>query len=228
VFNGPRPTVISVAGWTIVGAAVLVALVLLAVLVFAMNDLVAGRPLAGERLFAAAVGLALALFVARVWHGFRTLPDWRVALEVPLRVKLFAAGGSALAASLAATTLALMMFAVCSKTLFLELTETLWATDIGKGELLLGLTVTAGYFLVLWYVCQAVMELREWARPTLATIFIATILLACAVGGVGAGGTAVAPALAIGLGGLSLLGLVLQLIALGGDASYRHFRAYES
>ncbi len=223
-FDGPRPGSITAAGWTMTAVGLLAAGVSLVILGLSIRGLFVQQELAGEDVFASAVGLAFALFFARVWHGFRTLPDWRVALDVPFRAKLFAAAGSSLSASLAAFWLALLVFAVCAKTRFLELMEYLRAEEISKVHVLL---VSAGaffLFLLLWYVFESAMELREWARPALGAILLAIVLLAC--GGVAAGAGAVV-VLGICFGLPALAGLILECVALCGEEVVRHFRADE-
>ena len=223
-FDGPRPASVTSIGWTMTAVGLLVAGVSLVVLGFSIRGLVAQTPLAGEDLFASAVGLAFGLFFACVWHGFRGLADWRVALDVPFRAKLFAASGSALSASLAAFWLALLIFAVCARTRFLDLMRYLGAEDISKVHVLL---VSAGaffLFLLLWYVFESAMELREWSRPALGVILLAIVLLAC--GGVAAGGGAVV-ALCTCFGLLALAGLIMEYVALCGEGAGRHFRADE-
>lgn len=222
--DGPRPASVTAIGWTMTAAGLVVAGVSLVVLVLSIRGLFTQRPLAGEDMFASAIGVTFALFVARVWHGFRTLPDWRVALDVPFRAKLFAAGGSALSASLAALWLALLVFAVCAKTRFLDLTGHLGSEDISKVHVLL---VSGGAFLLfvlLWYVFESAMELREWSRPALSGILLAIILLAC--GGVAAGSGAVV-AVCVCFGLLAFAGLILESVALRGEGVVRHFRANE-
>jgi len=227
--DGPRPRSVNVLGWIMVGVALHAAGILLAILGLSIRDLFAQKPFAGEDLFAAAVGLTFTLFFARVWHGFRTLPDWCVALDVPFRVKLFAAAGSALSASLAALWLAVLIFAVCAKTRFLDLMERLGAADVSKVYVLLASAGAFFLFVLLWYVFQAVMELREWSRPALGFLFLAIGLLA-GVGAAFAGGTAggaATTALCAGFAVLAALGLLFELLSLGGASVARHFRADE-
>ena len=223
-FDGPRPGSVTTIGWAMTAIGLLGAAVALVVLGLSIRGLLNQQKLAGEDMFASAVGLALALFVARVWHGFRTLADWRVALDVPLRAKLFAAAGSSLSASLAAFWLASLAFVVCSKTRFLKLMEELGAENISKVHVLL---VSAGaffLFLLLWYVFESAMELREWSRPALSGILLAIVLLAC--GGIACGGGAVV-ALCICFGLLAFAGLILEWILLSDEGVVRHFRANE-
>ncbi len=211
-------------GWIMTGAGLLGAAVSLVVLGLSIRGLFVQQELAGEDMFASAVGLALALFVARVWHGFRTLADWQVALDVPFRAKLFAAAGSSLSASLAAFWLGALVFAVCSKTRFLNLMKDMGAENVGKVHVLL---VSAGaffLFLLLWYVFESAMELLEWSRPVLSGTLLAIGLLAS--GGVACGSGAVV-ALCASFGLLALAGLVLEFVALSGESVVVHFKAHE-
>jgi len=232
-FDVARPAAVNIFGWIMTGIGLAAALRFLILFGFAVHGLSAQRPLAGERLFAASVGLVFALFFARVWHGFRTLSDWRVAPGVPMRVKFFAAAGSAFSASLAAGCLALMVFAVCAKTTFLRLMEGLGAAGVGKVQVLFSSMAALFLFILLWYIFQAMAELREWSRPALAIVFVGVAALAC--GGIAADACGLSAALGnrgvravcISLGALSLAGAILEWITVSGARAARHFRADE-
>jgi len=232
LFDGPQPAGINVFGWVMTGIGLLAALGFLGLLGYSLANLLRHRALAGESLFAAGVGLFFALFFARVWHGFRTLPDWRVALEVPRSVKIFSAAGSALAASAAAGALATLTFAICAKTTFLRFMESIDSANVGKVQVIFTSAVLFFYFLLLWYLLQGMTELREWARTALAMVLLATVVLATA--GVIAdawvlsdifenrGITAVCSV--VGL--IAVLGVLLQLMMVGDNAA-SHFRENE-
>jgi len=232
-FDAPRPPPITALGRIVTAVGLLAALVFLVLLFVSLYQLFRQRPLAGENLFGAGVGLAYALFFARVWHGFLELPDWRVALDVPFRAKAFAALGSAVAASLAAGALALGIFAVCAKTTFLGLMDAIGAAEVGKVQFIASAAAAFFFFLMLWYVFQAVMELREWARTALGMIFAASI--AAAVAGVlldvfalsDVIGNRGVTAWCCFIGGVSLVGLFAQVAVLRGEDVVRHFRADE-
>jgi len=220
-------------GWvlTAVGAAGgLAALGLLGVSVYRLFQY---RPLAGEDVFAGGVGLAYAVFFAAVWNAFRRLPDWRVALEIPLEVKAFSAGGAAVSASLAGAGVALLLFAVCSKTRFLRLLEALRAAEIGKLQTIVGLGGVVLFSLLLWYLFQAMMELREWARAALGAVLL--VFLGLGLAGVVADLFVVSGRLGHhGLAGLgafvgmvSLTALVLEVALTRGEAAGVHFRSHE-
>ena len=196
------------------------------------RDLFAHQPLAGEHLFAAGVGLGYALVFTRVWPGFRTLPDWRVALEVPTRAKLFAAAGSALSASLAGAALALLLFTICAKRTSPGLLERLGADDLGKVQLLVSLLCVFFYFVLLWRLFDGVMELRESARTAMGLLlsWVAVLALAAELGRL----TGLLPvtwnagvtALLYVVGVPAVIGAP-ACIALTGTDARRHFRANE-
>jgi len=232
-FDGPRPAGVGIFGWIMTGIGLAAALGFLIFLALSIRGLAVQHLLAGERLFAASVGLVFALFFTRVWHGFRTLPDWRVAPAVPLRVKFFAAAGSAFSASLAAGCLALMVFAVCAKTTFLRLMERLGAAGVGKVQVLFSSMAALLLFILCWYVFQAMTELREWSRPALCIVFVGVAALAC--GGIAADafglsvvlGNRGVTAVCVCLGALSLAGVILEWITVSGGEAARHFSADE-
>jgi len=231
-FDGPQPAGINVFGWIMTGVGLLAALGFVGLLCYSVVNLLRHRALAGEHLFAAGIGLLFALFFARVWHGFRTLPDWRVALDVPRSAKLFSAGGSALSACGAAGALATLIFAVCAKATFLRFMENIGSANVGKVQVIFTSGVLFFHFLLLWYLFQGMMELREWVRTALAMVLLGTTALA--VAGVIADtwvlsdvlenrGITVVCSVA---GLLAALGVLLQLAMVGEDAA-PHFRANE-
>ena len=133
-----------------------------------------------------------------------------------------------MSASLAGAALALMVFAICSKTTFLRLMEAAGAGGVGKVQVLFSALVLFGFFLLLWQLFQGVMELRERPRTALGAVFAAAVVLGGAgvvvditalSGWLGNHGVAAVCAAA---GGLALIGLVLELSMTGGDAA-RHF-----
>jgi hypothetical protein len=233
-FDAPRPDGVRVFGALTTGLGAILALDFLVFFAVSAYQLMHQAPLAGEKLLAAAVGLTFALFTARVWYGFLRLDDWRVGLDVPHRVKAYAAAGSAFAASLAAASVALLTFAVCSKMRFLRMMEAVGAADVGKVQVLFSLLACFGYFLLLWLIFQGVMELRRTARVALGMVLTGAVVVA--VGGVVADGLALSDALGnrgvtavcAFVGALSLVALVLELMLLTGPDVARHFLAFES
>ncbi len=230
-YDGPQPKGVNRFGWAMTGIGAGASAVLLVLVVLSFRGLLLNRPLAGENLFASAVGLAYALFFARVWHGFRTRPDWRVALDVPLRVKVFAAAGAALSASLAGGAGALLLFAICAKTTFLRLMGRLGAAEVGKVEVILASLVAGLVCLPLWYVFEAMTELREWSRSALMVLLAAAAVWWAALGVSGAVWRSVAPVgFAVLCGGMFTIsvGWLWWLVAAtGGEDCLRHFRANE-
>jgi len=231
-FDAPTPKGISCFGWLMTAAGALGFLVCLAWFALSSAQLFHQNDRAGEQVLAAGVGLGFTLFFTWVWNGFRTLPDWRVALDVPLRTKIFAAAGAAGSATLAAGAVGWLLFSICARRLFLEWMERLGAAGVGKVQVLLSALGMALFFLLLWYVFQGLMELREWARAALAVILLGTVVLAAAA----IVADQVALAVLLGnagltavfsfLGGLAVLGLILEWATTTGRAS-AHFLADE-
>ena len=231
-FEGPPPAGVRAFGWGMTLLGVLAALAAAVLLALSARDLFAHRPLAGEHLFAAGLGLGYALFFARVWHGFRTLPDWRVALEVPARAKLFGAAGSALSASLAGAALALLLFTVCAKRTSTGLLDRLGADDLGKVQLLLSLLCVFFYFVLLWRLFEGAMELRESARTAMGLLLASVAALALAAelarltGLLPVTWNAGVTALLYVVGVPAVIGALARLALTGGDTR-PHFRANE-
>jgi hypothetical protein len=232
-FERAQPRGVNLFGWLMVALGLAAAGFGLALLAWSVSGLLRNRPLAGEHLFAGGVGVLYFLFFARLWHGFRTLPDWRTALDVPHRVKVFAALGSAISASLAAGAAALAVFAICAKQTFLNCMDFVGAGDVGKIQVILATVGAAFLFLVGWYLFQALAELREWARAALATVLAATVALAIAcvvadgAGWLADGVRTVTLAVSALLGGLAAVGLVLQACLATGRDVAKCFHAYE-
>lgn len=231
-FDGPRPRVINIFGWIITGIGALCVATCLVFLIVSIAGLLRQRGLAGERLFASSVGLAYAVFFTRVWNCFRVLPDWRVALDVPLRLKVFGAAGAAVSAALSGGALALLVFAVCAKTTFLRLMDGLGMTDVSKVQVIFICIVTFSFFLLLWVLFQGVMELRAWARTALGMVFGCGAAVSGVVLFVGRHGLAVfsnggLSAACWFVGTICVLGLVLMSVAAGAPDVARHFCADE-
>jgi hypothetical protein len=232
-YEVPRPRCITILGAALTGISLLAAAAFLALLFYSFALLLKQRPLAGEKMFGAGVGLLLALFLARVWVGFLRLADWRVAPEVPFRVKFLGAAGSALAASAAGAAVAVLLFAICSKEMFLGLLDRIGAADVGKVQFLFTDLALFSFFLVLWYVFQGLMELRAWARGALAMVLTAGMALA--VGGVAADAAELGERLGNhgvavtcwGIIGICVIGLSWAGLGAGGRAAARCFEVYE-
>ncbi|MFW6107713.1 MAG: hypothetical protein ACOC70_00805 [bacterium] len=228
-FEYPRPRAVHTAGWVLTGIGLAGAVGSVVAFVIAFVALRSNQPAAGEGLVAAGVGLAVGLFWARVWHGFRTLPDWQVMPELPTRTKAFAAGGSAASACLAACAGGLVVFAVCSRVLFGGLVDALGLTGVGKPAFVLAGLGTGLYFVLLWYLFEGLMELREPARLGLLAVLGVTVGAAVAAGAfcvAGVFGPGIAW-LAGGLGVAAAAGLVLGWRCAGADVTERFFRVNE-
>jgi len=220
VYDQPRPAAINVFGWIMTGLGALASLVFLVLLCVSVVELLNRRLLAGEGLLAAGVGLVYALFWTRVWHGFRTLPDWRVAPDVPMRLKVFAATGSALCASFAGQALARLILAICARTLFVRWMAVLGAGGLSRVEFIVGSGASCLFFLLLWYLFQAMAELRAWARIALY------LVLGMALG---ASASLMAAGALVDLGavGLALLLMVWHVLVTRGEDVVRSLRADE-
>lgn len=231
--EGPAPAGVSVFAWAMTALGLAAAAASLAFFIFSLAQLSRQAPLAGEDVFSGGVALCLAAFVTWVWNGFRTLPDWRVGLDVPLRVKVFGAAGSAFSASFAAGSAALFVFAICSKDTFSRLMERFGAAGIGKVQVLASAAALLFLFLLLWYLFQGVMELRNRMRVSLAAVLGAAAVLSAA--GLLIDAFLLAPvlgnrgvtALSSCVGALAVIALILLRLMAGGEAASRCFRTCE-
>ncbi|MFO7898912.1 MAG: hypothetical protein R6V58_07615 [Planctomycetota bacterium] len=217
------------AGWILTGIGLVGAVGSAVAFVIAFVGLLNGRAAAGEGLVAAGVGIVVGLFWARVWHGFRTLPDWQVMPELPLRTKAFAAGGNAASACLAASAGGLVVFAVCSRVLFAGLVDRVGLAGTGKPAFVLTALGTGLYFVLLWYLFEGLMELREPARLALLAVLGVTVGAAVAAGAFCVAGV-FGPVIAWPAGGLGVAaaaGLVLGWRCAGPDVTERFFRTNE-
>lgn len=231
-YDGPQPLGVDILGWAMTGLSLLGAAVSLVFLALAVVGLFRHAPLAGERLFGWGVGLAYFVFVARVWYGFRALPDWRVALDVPLGTKAYAAAGSAAAASLAAGAVALVTFSICAKTTFLGLMDAVGAGGVGKVQVIFSALGLFFYFALLWHLFGSLLELRESARTVLWLVLGVSVVVA--LGGIVADQLALGAALGnhgvtavcVFAGCLALAAFVLEL-AFAGERVAEKFREHE-
>ena len=231
--DGPQPLGVDVLGWLMTGLGLLATGACLVYLVLALYQVRMGRPMAGEHLLGSALGLVYSLFFACVWHGFRTLPDWRVGLHIPLRTKFYAAAGSASCASLAAGSVVLLLYAICAKQTFLRFLERIGAAEVSKAQFIFSSLVASFFFLLLWYLFQGLMELRDPMRTALSIVFDGVIVLAVAgvlvdyyvlAGLLGNRGITV---MCGALGGLSVVWFVWGWMAAGGRRALECFRADE-
>jgi len=228
-----RPTGVNLFGWAMTVAGLLALGLGLALLAWAVAGLLRQRPMAGEHLLAGGIVVLYAGFFAKLWSAFRTRPDWRVAPEVPCRVKLFAALGSAVSASLAAAMLAVALFSVCARQMFDRGIEAVAGMDVGKVPVLLTALGLTFLFMVWWFLFQALGELRAWSRSALAAVLAASVALAVGFfvadrsGWLADDGNAVVLSVVLPVGLLAVVGLMLQASMATGRSVASHFHQDE-